>query len=288
MVIGQKPIPEIEARTGSLSNRDKRNINKAIRLLNNHATIIFYGDSSIVGLRYLDWDLEDGWSQQEGRGGWNDDDKTLEIGLDAGSVLQLGQEIHVRTLNKTGTVIADGKAVYVSGAQGNRPTIAMANNSSDTAYSIVGLTTQEILNDRVGYSTMLGLVRGLNTEDWPAGTILWLDSISGGLTPTRPIAPRIAVVVGVVIRQNAIDGIIGVKVIAVQRLAWLSDVRAQGAQTHWDLLYWNNDSLRWELNNGVLRLDALATYADNAAALSGGLVAGDLYKTSTGQVMIVY
>ena len=30
-----------------------------------------------------------------------------------------------------------------------------------------------------------------------------------------------------------------------------------------------------------------ATYADNAAALAGGLVAGDVYKTATGELRIV-
>jgi hypothetical protein len=32
----------------------------------------------------------------------------------------------------------------------------------------------------------------------------------------------------------------------------------------------------------------LPVYTDNAAALAGGLIAGDLYKTSTGTLMIVY
>jgi hypothetical protein len=30
------------------------------------------------------------------------------------------------------------------------------------------------------------------------------------------------------------------------------------------------------------------TYANNAAALTGGLVAGDYYKTSTGSIQVVY
>jgi hypothetical protein len=32
----------------------------------------------------------------------------------------------------------------------------------------------------------------------------------------------------------------------------------------------------------------LSTYANNAAALAGGLTAGEFYKTSTGVVMVVY
>jgi hypothetical protein len=37
----------------------------------------------------------------------------------------------------------------------------------------------------------------------------------------------------------------------------------------------------------TLRLTALPVYANNAAAISGGLVAGDVYKTSTGELRIV-
>jgi hypothetical protein len=37
----------------------------------------------------------------------------------------------------------------------------------------------------------------------------------------------------------------------------------------------------------TLRLTALPIYANNAAALAGGLIAGDVYKTSTGELRIV-
>jgi len=40
--------------------------------------------------------------------------------------------------------------------------------------------------------------------------------------------------------------------------------------------------------SGPTFLNALPVFANNAAAISGGLVAGDLYKTSTGQVMQVF
>lgn len=35
-------------------------------------------------------------------------------------------------------------------------------------------------------------------------------------------------------------------------------------------------------------MSSLATYADNAAAITGGLTAGYLYKTPVGAVMVVY
>lgn len=41
-------------------------------------------------------------------------------------------------------------------------------------------------------------------------------------------------------------------------------------------------------SNGHLKLGSIPTYADNAAAISGGLAAGEVYRTSTGVLMIVY
>jgi len=37
----------------------------------------------------------------------------------------------------------------------------------------------------------------------------------------------------------------------------------------------------------TLRLKAIPVYANNAAAAAGGLIAGDVYKTSTGELRIV-
>lgn len=45
--------------------------------------------------------------------------------------------------------------------------------------------------------------------------------------------------------------------------------------------WWNTRPI-WALNTN------LPVYADNTAALAGGLIAGDLYRTSTGDLMIVY
>jgi hypothetical protein len=41
-------------------------------------------------------------------------------------------------------------------------------------------------------------------------------------------------------------------------------------------------------DNGTINFTVVATYADNTAALAGGLVAGDVYRTSTGHLMIVF
>lgn len=259
-----------------------------VRLWINSSKAIFnWQDSTVDMFRYIDWDLENGFEFQEGRTGWDDANKTLSTGLRRGSILQHGRELVIDAINKTGDTIFNGQVVRVSGSQGVNVIIALGDKRSpETAFTIVGLATQDIPNNQSGFITFFGEVRDVPTDEWPAESILWADT-TGEKTIIRPISPDIAIVLGSVIRSHPTEGIIGVRVIPVFRLAWLSDVKAQGAQQHWDMLYWNDDSTRFELTQGVLNLPNLSTYADNAAAISGGLVAGDLYKTATGELRIV-
>jgi hypothetical protein len=53
-------------------------------------------------------------------------------------------------------------------------------------------------------------------------------------------------------------------------------------------LYEEHTSASFDDSNIYLRLASVPTYANNAAALVGGLTAGMLYKTATGSVQIVY
>lgn len=47
-------------------------------------------------------------------------------------------------------------------------------------------------------------------------------------------------------------------------------------------------ALTLQPSGGRLNVPTLPTYADNAAAVAGGLAAGDMYRTSTGVVMVRY
>jgi hypothetical protein len=239
-------------------------------VLDSIKSVFNYEDSTISALRYLDWDLEDGWSQQEGRTGWDDDDKTLGTGLDRGSVLQHGQENLIRAVNQTGVTITNGQLVYVSGGIGSRAIIALADKrNAATAFTTIGMATQDIPDNTTGHVVTFGLGRDIDTEDFPDGLY----------TDVRPIAPDITVVVGIVFRSHATEGVIGVRIIPVFRLAWLSDVRAQGSQTHWDILYWNNDSSRWELNDGVLVVDSVVTRVLDYEPPHGALAFADSTAT---------
>lgn len=135
---------------------------------------------------------------------------------DSNVALNIGQESWVRVRNVSGSTITNGKAVYISGTDvsSGLPTIELAQADTNTTTQCIGLTTENILNNGVGYVTRSGIVRGLNTSSFTAGAILFLsDATPGGLTSTAPTtANHFKLRVGVVTKSHATTGTILVSV----------------------------------------------------------------------------
>lgn len=146
----------------------------------------------------------------EGTMRWNQTDHTVEIdtGLNAVTI-QLGQEIVIKARNNTGSTITNGSVVRITGATGNRPTIALAQaNAVATASETIAVATQDITNNSDGFVTSFGAVRDIDTSSFSAGDIIWLSDLTpGGLTATMPAIP---VRIGVVTVSNANNGVIAV------------------------------------------------------------------------------
>lgn len=142
----------------------------------------------------------------EGVFSWNATDRTVDLQLPDGVILQLGQETQVIALNNTGADIPNGKLVYVSGAQGNRVTIALADADGLGTDGVIGMTTQAILNNQSGMVTLVGLVRDVDTLAYAPGTALYLSTTPGEVTATAPTYPTPVVLVGYVSRQHAVNG----------------------------------------------------------------------------------
>ncbi len=140
-----------------------------------------------------------------------DNDAIAYYNAQNGVVIDLGQEMVFLARNTSGVNIPNGSAVYVTGAQANRPTIAMARADLVSTSRVIGITTQDISNNSLGYVTMTGLVHDLNTNAFNEGDILYLSStVAGGFTTTAPTAPNVAVICGRVIVRAPNDGVIGV------------------------------------------------------------------------------
>lgn len=165
------------------------------------------GGVTTVDTIQMDITFEDGVS--EGRIQWNSEDGTLEYGMPGGNVnLQIGQENLVKATNKTGTTISNGTPVYVSGAQGSRPTIAPADADDIDKHHVCGIATETISNNNSGYICSFGLVRDVDTSEWTAGDHLYISTEAGQLTNGIPAYPAEAMCVGVVLFSNAESGII--------------------------------------------------------------------------------
>ena len=140
----------------------------------------------------------------EGQLSWDTTDKTLSLGLNGGNVvLQVGQEMHYRVKNSTGSTITNGTVCRFAGSQGNSGILLVAPFQANGTYNsnvIMGIATEDIPNGSEGLVTAFGKVRGINTSAFTDGQILYASpSVSGGLTATKPDAPNNVISVAAVV-----------------------------------------------------------------------------------------
>ena len=130
----------------------------------------------------------------------------------SGTSVQVGYETLMRARNNTGATIPNGTLVYISGAIGQNPTIALAQANTEPTSEIIGVATHNIANNTVGKVCVFGLVNDINTSAFNDGDFLYLSSsVAGGLTTTPPTSPNYVVSVGVVEHAHVTQGKILVK-----------------------------------------------------------------------------
>ena len=101
----------------------------------------------------------------------------------------------------------------------------------------------------------------------PEGSMLWLGT-NGSVTNIEPVAPVSKISVGMVLRSNANNGVVYVKIRAIARNQKLSDVYAP-TLTGGDVLRWNSTTLRFETFNIT---SALGSKVDTSRAVTAGMV----------------
>ena len=127
---------------------------------------------------------------------------TPSIPLNANVTLQIGQEEHVRARNNTGVQINDGQVVYINSAQGNNPTIALANADSVNTSEVIGVATENIADNGTGFVTTYGTVNGINTSAFNVGDVLYLSATNGTITNVIPTPPHNVVKIGVALNST--------------------------------------------------------------------------------------
>lgn len=127
--------------------------------------------------------------------------------------LQVGQEEYIYCYNNSGSTIANGKAVYISGEANNQPTIELAI-ASDTILKAraVGLATHSIENNTYGYVTVRGLVKDVDTSALTVGSPVYVSpTTAGALQTASPTYPNFPTEIGVCLISNASTGCIYVE-----------------------------------------------------------------------------
>jgi hypothetical protein len=190
-----------------------------------------YPQSIINGFPSFDWGFMLGLTpttgdHDTGKVFWDTTSKTMAIDLEDDVTLQVGQENHVYVYNDSGVLIADGEAVYITGASGGIPTIAKAiANDFAKSYVLGVVTSTTIASGSYGYVTTFGHINNLDTSAFEVGDLLYLSaSTAGELTNVQTSGANYDVKIAQVITKNGGAGKIFVNIKQMERLGDLSDV----------------------------------------------------------------
>jgi len=235
---------------------------------------------NLVDISSIQFDLTPAISSAEGKLYWNDDDKTLNLGLTGGSVLQIGQEIIIRGKNVSGSTINDSSVVYIKSATGEFPDMDLANASKTSGSMTLAVATQNVNNNAYGYFTTFGLVRNINTSSWSAGTELFLDDTNGGLTSDKLSHPNFRIKIGHVVKSHATEGSVFV---SIQGSQWLKRFQAMREPTGFD-------SDQSQLRGDISFVNSTRTFTiepQSGETYYNYWVAGREYKKTSGETLVI-
>lgn len=234
----------------------------------------------VIGTSTIDSITLTGADAGEGILTWNNTDDTVDITLANGTVLQVGQESLIHIFNDTGTTITNGQVVKVVGSSGSKVTVALANAATETESSTtIGVATQNITNGSFGYITTQGLVRDLDTSAYTEGAALYLNTVNGGITTTKPSSPNHLVHIGWCVRSHATIGTLYVKVNNGWELEELHDVLITSVADK-QFLVWDTATSVWKntadltfanISDGVITIQGFVD-EDNMVSNSAVLV----------------
>jgi len=187
---------------------------------------------------------------------WNEDDGTIDIGMNADVMLQVGQETQYYAKNTSGGQIDNGTPVMFTGTLGASGKLTFAEavaDGSQPAIYMMGVATEDIPNNGFGYITSFGKVRGFNTsgtpygETWNDGDIIYFSpAAAGSWTNVRPTAPSLDLPVAVVLNAaTGGSGEIFVRMKTGETVDELHDVQAP-SPSDGDILEYDSGNARWE------------------------------------------
>ena len=215
-----------------------------------------------------------------GRLYWDSNQQTLTVGLNANIAADVGQTLYAYVTNDEAITITKGQPVYMYAAQGDRVSVKLAYNTSDTTSAkTLGVCAENIAAGQAGMVLCQGVQDGLDLSAYSPGDTLYLGATAGTLTSTKPYAPNHLVYVGVVERANMGNGRLYVRIQNGYELNEIHDVSAQSPSNGQTLIYSATTSL-WEaanltagtgisVSNGAGSITVTNSAPDQTVALTG-------------------
>ena len=188
---------------------------------------------------------------------WNDGESLLQTQISTNTAVELGQTSVALSYNAELTTLAKGEIVYLYGAQGQRPAVKRAVNTSDaTSATTFGVVAESIAAGQTGFVITKGIIQHINTNSYNEGDILWLDSTPGQATNTKVYAPYNSVFIGVVLKKNSAAGRIFVNIQNGYEMEELHNVYAQNPNDK-DILSYVSASTMWVSQNLATAIQAV-------------------------------
>ncbi len=245
-------------------------------------SLVTISDTGVIdGVNSISLDLlpEGSWpAWQEGLVFYDSSSHALVAYNDQSAVAQqLGQELFVRVVNKTGVTIPNGSVVYVNGAQGNRPTVALAQANDPAKALAVGIATQNITDNLEGFVTIKGIVNGVNTSTFTTGDFLYVSpTVPGGLTNIKPSGNYYVWFVGIAL-NSTVNGSVAVSIQGPVTLTSLHDV--DGISSPVDGYYLRGNGTLWVGRNfnADTTLSAVLSHGNTTSGYHINLTGGSIF-----------
>lgn len=206
---------------------------------------------------------------------WDDGNGTLSLNLKGGNIdCLIGEQEYARVYNDTASTLTKGQVVYISGAQGNRVAVKLAQADSDAnSAHTIGFVAETITAGGEGWVQISGPIYKLNTSGTTAGDTVYLSpTTSGEWTTTKPIAPNHLVILGFIERVHATVGSIFIKVDNGYEIDELHNVKITSVA--------NNDLLQYDSSGQFWKNSALSSISvSKATNIAGGTSGSVPYQT---------
>ena len=130
--------------------------------------------------------------------------------IDFNDTKSINQTSSVRVGNTTGSTIAKGSVVYISGLYGTGSTAIPAvskakSDKPETCLTVLGVLSEDIANNAVGNCVTKGLVSGFDLSGPSSGSELYISDTTAGILTSALNAGALKIRVGILLTYSDTD-----------------------------------------------------------------------------------